>query len=106
MTQQFVTESKPLETVSIIIGGKERELESNFNRLIEAETLVGRPTFELFRNVDAVALRALLWASLKDSTATIEEVGSWLNFRNLQLVQTALIHAHYGIDAETEEPTS
>lgn len=81
------------ELIKIDFGGKLRTIVINLNTMAEYDSMVGGNslTENIFAQMDANKLRALLFTSLKvdDPEITIEEVGGW----------AAL--AHYGELIET-----
>ncbi|SEB40673.1 hypothetical protein [Terriglobus roseus] len=84
--------------VFLEIAGKERQLAFDLNAIAHVEKLTG---LNLFREalaaevMSATTLRALLFASLLpyDDTVTLEEVGSWVTWRNQRVIQQAVVAA-------------
>jgi hypothetical protein len=88
------------------IGGKDRTLTFDFNAICTVEEKTGLNLLQAsVSTVEAKNLRALLYASLlRDEPAlTINEVGSWIDMKNLAAVRAAILDAWFASVDDGEE---
>lgn len=88
-----------LPDVSLIIGGKTRQLCFDFSAICTVERLTGLNLLKsAVSEVSATNLRALLYAALlrDDPTLTLEEVSKWITMKNVGVIHQALVTAWFG----------
>jgi hypothetical protein len=99
-------EDPTLPDVSIVIGGKERHLCFDVNAIVvvEKETKLNLLR-EAFSEPTFTNTRALLFATLlhDDPSLTLDEVGSWLNFSNLDTAYNAIRTTWFASKPESDE---
>lgn len=94
-----------LPDVSLVIGDKERHLCFDFNAICTVKKLTGiNPLTAAADTADPENLRAILLASLlrDDPLLTLDEVGSWITFRNWQHINNAIATAWFASIDETD----
>ena len=95
-----------LPHVELILGGKTYHLCFDFNAIVRAEKETGLNLLRAaLEAVNATNIRGLLWASLlhENPTLTIEHVGSFINYRNIAIINDAVRTAWFGSIPEPEE---
>ena len=78
------------QTVSIELGGEERNLKYDLNAFAELEDMYGSPqkAMDALEEGSFKSLRALVWVGLLHENPDLTErtVGSWLDLNNMKLV--------------------
>lgn len=86
-----------IESIKIQLGGKERELKFDLGIMSDYEDLTGANALmeNIFQNISAKKLRALLFVVLKvnESEITIDECGKLVNAGNMAYVIESLSNA-------------
>lgn len=87
-----------LPEVSITIGGKKRPLAFDYKSICIVEKLTGVNMLQDAVDADFSILCSMLYAAClpQDADLTLDEVGSWINFKNAPIVYQALMSAWYG----------
>ena len=86
-----------IESITIELGGKEREIKFDLGIMSDYEDLTGANALmeNIFENISAKKLRALLFVVLKvnDPEITIDECGKFVNAGNMAEVIESLSNA-------------
>jgi hypothetical protein len=110
--QYFRKSMSHLPKHTLHIGGKDRHLTFDFNAICTVEEKTGLNLLQAsVSTVEARNLRALLFASLlRDEPAlTIDEVGSWIDMKNLADGRAAVLDAWFasvddGVEKDDAKP--
>ena len=87
--------NKQKNEVSIMLD-KKRTIRFTLNALAEIEDTLGVPLSKLSEvELGVKTVRTMLWAGLlhEDETLTERQVGNWVDFENLEEVQTKVTEA-------------
>lgn len=87
--------NKQKNEVSIMLD-KKRTIRFTLNALAEIEDALGVPLSKLSEvELGVKTVRTMLWAGLlhEDETLTERQVGNWVDFENLEEVQTKVTEA-------------
>ena len=87
--------NKQKNEVSIMLD-KKRTIRFTLNALAEIEDALGVPLSQLSEvKLGVKTVRTMLWAGLlhEDETLTERQVGNWVDFENLEEVQTKVTEA-------------
>ena len=88
--------NKQKALVSITLGGKKRNIRFDLNALAEIEDAIGVPMSKMGEiELGVKTVRTMLWAGLihENPELTEREVGSFVDFDNLEEVQTKVSEA-------------
>lgn len=94
-----------LPDVTLKIGGKERKLTFDYKSITVAEKVTGINLLSDTFDASFTSLGGLLYAALlkDDPTLTLDEVGSWINFRSAAIVYQAVLSAWLGSVPEAKQ---
>ena len=87
-----------LPQVTLTIGGKDRSLAFDYRAMCVVEKLTGVNLLQDSVEANFTLLGAMLFAALlhDDPELTLDEVGSWIHFKNAPVVYQALMSAWWG----------
>lgn len=87
-----------LPDVSIRIAGKERKLAFDYQAICVAEKLTGQNLMNGLFEADFTTMGGLLFAALlrHDKSLTLDEVGTWINFKTAPIIYRAITDAWLG----------
>lgn len=110
----FIDPTRP--DVTIKIGGEVRSLTFDYQAICKVEKLTGVNMLQDSVDADFSLLGSMLYAALlpmhngPENPLTLDEVGSWINFKNAPIVYQAVMDAWHGslpkAKADTGEATA
>jgi len=98
MTYDLDFQDPTLPEVRIRIGGKERKLAFDYKAIVTAEKVAGVNLLNDTFDASFTSLGGLLYAALlhDDPMITLDEVGSWVNFKSAPVIYQAVLSAWLG----------